>query len=328
MLDHLTHSFIVPAYDHYAETTVGLLESATHFNTTKDAANLQDLRTSLHEAYKAWQWVSFLEVGPAETQSLRFRTNTYPADTSSIITTARNFDGSNAPNFLLPSTFDQQGLPALDYLIHVFELSDFIAEPQLAQYTLTLVEELHNTAQLVAFEWNETATDFALDAGTSAASPTNKLANDFVFHVEKELRAGKVGIPAGVFSSVAFPGKVEAVYGGYSKTLFLESLKAHQMFFEGTAFDSLSVGPSFARYLDHLDIKDGTTLLSDRISEAFDTARAAAQPLFEDFKTQSATSPLQMLQLFDELQRIVVLMKVDMMQAMNIKVDYVDADGD
>ena len=37
---------------------------------------------------------------------------------------------------------------------------------------------------------------------------------------------------------------------------------------------------------------------------------------------------MRMLELYDELQRGVVLAKVDMMQAMNIKVDYVDADGD
>ena len=35
-----------------------------------------------------------------------------------------------------------------------------------------------------------------------------------------------------------------------------------------------------------------------------------------------------MLQTYDELQKNVVNMKVDMLQALNIRVDYVDADGD
>jgi hypothetical protein len=35
-----------------------------------------------------------------------------------------------------------------------------------------------------------------------------------------------------------------------------------------------------------------------------------------------------MLLTYDELQKNVVLMKVDMLQAMNVSVDYVDADGD
>jgi hypothetical protein len=31
---------------------------------------------------------------------------------------------------------------------------------------------------------------------------------------------------------------------------------------------------------------------------------------------------------YDELQKAVVLLKVDMLQALNVSVDYIDADGD
>ena len=40
------------------------------------------------------------------------------------------------------------------------------------------------------------------------------------------------------------------------------------------------------------------------------------------------TDNVKMLQAFDELQKLVVLLKVDMMQALSISVDYVDSDGD
>jgi hypothetical protein len=35
-----------------------------------------------------------------------------------------------------------------------------------------------------------------------------------------------------------------------------------------------------------------------------------------------------MLETYDELQRNVILMKVDMLQALSIDINYVDADGD
>ena len=35
-----------------------------------------------------------------------------------------------------------------------------------------------------------------------------------------------------------------------------------------------------------------------------------------------------MLSSYDELQKVVVLLKVDMLQAFDISTDYVDADGD
>ena len=36
----------------------------------------------------------------------------------------------------------------------------------------------------------------------------------------------------------------------------------------------------------------------------------------------------QMLKTYDELQKAVVLLKVDMLQAFSVNVDYVDGDGD
>ena len=35
-----------------------------------------------------------------------------------------------------------------------------------------------------------------------------------------------------------------------------------------------------------------------------------------------------MTKAYDELQKVVVLLKVSMLQAFNVNVDYVDADGD
>jgi hypothetical protein len=46
--------------------------------------------------------------------------------------------------------------------------------------------------------------------------------------------------------------------------------------------------------------------------------------LFEEVET----SNVNMLRTYDELQKNVILMKVDMFQALSIQVDFVDADGD
>ena len=67
------------------------------------------------------------------------------------------------------------------------------------------------------------------------------MANDFIFHYEKELRAGKVGIPAGIFSVNTLPQNVESVYHPeFSNELFQVSFNAHVNFFNGNSFDGLS----------------------------------------------------------------------------------------
>ena len=50
--------------------------------------------------------------------------------------------------------------------------------------------------------------------------------------------------------------------------------------------------------------------------------------LTNSFYQQVNTDNTQMTLTYDELQKVVILLKVDMLQAMNINVDYVDADGD
>jgi hypothetical protein len=52
------------------------------------------------------------------------------------------------------------------------------------------------------------------------------------------------------------------------------------------------------------------------------------ETLENSFATQIDTDNTAMTMAYDELQKAVVLLKVDMLQAFNVSVDYVDADGD
>ena len=50
--------------------------------------------------------------------------------------------------------------------------------------------------------------------------------------------------------------------------------------------------------------------------------------LDDDFYTQVEEDNAKMLATYDALQAVTVLMKTDMLSALNVSVDYVDADGD
>ena len=68
--------------------------------------------------------------------------------------------------------------------------------------------------------------------------------------------------------------------------------------------------------------------MSDLILAQFQSARTAISSLNADFEVQVNDNNTAMLQAYDELQKNVVLIKVDMLQAFDINVDFVDADGD
>ena len=68
--------------------------------------------------------------------------------------------------------------------------------------------------------------------------------------------------------------------------------------------------------------------LVNLINNQLDEARAKISILDDNYFDQINNDNTKMTQAYDALQKVVVLIKIDMLQAFNISVDYVDADGD
>lgn len=328
-------NIIVPALTHFSETTDQLHTSAQEFASNPTEQNLVKLRTSWENAYLAFQHVSMFEMG--EAMQLRFRDNLniYPSDTSNINENITE----GGYNLELPSQNSSQGFPALDYLLNGLGendaeiLASYTTDSNAENYRVyltDLTERADNLANQVLENWtNGYRDEFVSNSGNGANSSLDMMVNDYIYYYEKHLRAGKIGIPAGVFSGSPLSSHVEAYYSeGLSKALFNEALTASINFFNGTHFDAEVNGQSLDDYLDYLNtMKDGADLTM-LINDQFQTAQSRAENLDPDFAAQVETDNSLMLSTYDELQRNVVNMKVDMLQALSINVDYVDADGD
>lgn len=328
-------NIIIPAFSHFISTTEQLQNSAESFASEPDQQNLTDLRDDWADAYLAFQHVSMFEMG--EAMNLRFRDNLniYPTDTTEI---QNNISEGNY-NLELPSQNSSQGFPALDYLLYGLaqtdaELLTYYSSHENAEnhraYLVDLTQRIHSLASQVHNDWTSGFRDtFVNNSGNGANSSIDMMVNDYIYYYEKHLRAGKIGIPAGVFSGSTLSGHVEAYYSNdFSKALFNEALTASMHFFNGIHFEGNTNGISLDDYLDYLNtMKEGTDLTT-LINNQFEEAQAEADSLNQNFAHQVETDNDKMLATYDELQRNVVHLKVDMLQALNINVDYVDADGD
>ncbi len=335
LLVNWADNIIVPSYTAFTTETNNLVSATNSFTENPTVETLQQVRLTWIEASLAFQHVSMFEIGKAEALNYRNRINVYPTNTSEIdgLIADGNYD------FSLPSTIDAQGFPAMDYLINGLASSDeeivaFYTTNENAEnykaYLNTLAETISTLTETVLNDWNNGYRDtFVNNTSSSASGSVDKLANDYVFYYEKALRAGKVGIPAGVFSNEPLPEKVEAFYKeDISKQLALEALQATQDFFEGKKFGGTSKGESFKSYLAYLNtIKNGENL-GNLITAQFETSKSKLEGLNTNFSLQIENDNSKMLTAYNELQRNVILLKVDMLQAMDISVDYVDADGD
>lgn len=332
MLVNWADNIIIPAYDNYVGNLTDLTNAKNDFIANRTLSNLEALKIAWLEAYIAWQSVSMFEIGKAEELSLRDFTNVFPTSKTAI----EEHVNSGTYDLTLPSSRNQQGFPAIDYLLHgaaenqEMILERFETEENLRNYLNDLINRLAELSTSVLQDWEGGYRDeFVNNDGSTASSSVNKLVNDYMFYYERTLRAGKIGIPAGVFSNTPLSDRVEAFYRrDVSKTLFMASLNATIDFFNGQYYNGNGQGESLESYLDFLNsITDGSDL-SGLINDQFAKSKAKAENLGENFYTEVENNNAQMLQTYDELQANTILLKVDMFQALNIRVDYVDADGD
>lgn len=328
-------NIILPAYEQYVSSLEQLDVAATEFELTPTVENLEKLREAWLASYTDWQSVSMFEIGKAEEVTLRNFTNVFPVNIEDMEATI----SSGTYNLSSVNKQDEQGFPALDYLINGLAATDqeivtiFLlesAESNHGEYLTTMVDNLQALTNEVYNDWLNGYRDvFVENSGSDASSSINKVINDLLFYYERHLRAGKIGIPAGVFSGTPLSDRVEALYSrGDSKTLFNASLTALRDFFNGKHFGSSETGESLKSYLDFLNtIKDGEDL-SGIINDQFDGVQNTADLLNDDFEAQVNEDNIKMLNIYDQLQVNVVYMKVDMLQALDVRVDYIDADGD
>lgn len=319
MLAGWVDNVITPAYEDFENSLQGLEAAATTFIGDPTMERKIDLQEAFRLAYVRFQFLDPVLIGRAEEIRMREQLNTYPAAADLIESNALAGDA----NLELPSNTAAQGFPALDYLL--FGLSnDALTTGSNADayrsYLSALIARMQMLTNNFANYWTEAERQaFIENDGNSATASIDRTVNDFIFYYEKFLRAGKVGIPAGVFSDDPLADRAESLHGGFSRELFSAALAASQDFFENHGL---------ADYLDALNVERDGEKLSTQIVRQFAAARAKSATISVPFDEQVTADNVLMLELYNELQRNVILLKVDMLQALSINVDYVDADGD
>ncbi|MGH2666471.1 imelysin family protein [Flavobacterium sp.] len=347
MLTNWADNIIIPSFQNYQSKVNALSTATATFTTTPNDANLEALRTNWLEAYKAYQHVAIFEIGKAteDMYSLRMFSNTYPlqtgpnADTGDLSGVNENI-ASGTYSLTTISSADEQGFPALDYMLNGLGadntaiLGFYTTNGNASgykQYLTALTNRLKTISDAIVADWTANFRNTYISSnGSSVNSSTNVTVNTFVKVYEKDIRAGKVGIPAGIYSSgTTYSNKVEALYkNDVSKILLNEAIQASKDFFNGKHFNSAAEGQSLKSYLDYLNTVRSGQKLSLIINNQFGTINTSNNLLSDSFTQQIANDNSKMITAFNSMQQNVLYFKLDMMQALNISVDYVDSDGD
>lgn len=333
MLTFWADSIILPSMIGFENELNVFNEYVETFTANPNANNLALLRDQWLTTYKNWQYVEMFDLGIAEEIYFKNRMNIFPANVQRIESNISNqeFNLDESANFAA------QGFTALDYLLFGVEQEDDSiltkysdTSSNYGYYLIQVTAKMQELTVLVKAQWEGDYRDsFVQSTENTATSSINMMLNDFVYYYEKGYRANKFGIPAGVFSGGPLPNTIEAYHGEiYSKILSLEATNAIENFFNGVAYnDPETLGPSIKDYLDFVE-SGSAEKLSERINEKLQGGRIKINELNTSFIKQIEENNTLMLLTYDAIQSAVILFKVDMLQKLNVSVDYADADGD
>lgn len=330
-LINVADNILIPSHNQFKTYLIELQEASNQFTDETNDSNLKFLREKWIASYKSWQHIEMYDIGRAEEIYFKSKMNIYPVNIDRLennVSTG-SYDLNNANNF------SSQGFPALDYLLYGIGSSDseivdkFSSGSGYKTYLKDIILKMVANTNEVIDSWVSYRDVFVNSTENTATSSINKLTNDFIYYYEKGFRANKIGIPAGVFSNDVLPDRVEAYYSKiYSKDLALEAMTAIDNFFQGKYFNSDETGDSLKTYLNFLDVIKNESNLSTLITEKFSSAKTSIESLDDNFALQLEQDYVKVLGTYDAVQLGVVLLKVDMLQALSINVDYADADGD
>jgi hypothetical protein len=333
MLTNWADNIIIPSITSFKNSLIKLQEVANIFVGDPTSDNLLSLKEIWFSSYLKWQYVEMFDIGIAEEIYFKNRMNLYPVN----IQRTENNISNKSYDLNKSSNFTSQGFSALDYLLFgIEENTDKIITKYLdnslnyGTYLNDVIFQMIELTNLVQTQWEGSYREkFIESIDNTATSSINLIINDFIFYYEKGYRAYKFGIPAGIWSGDPLPDRIEAYYGeNYSKLLALEAGIAVDQFFNGKSYDDPTIiGLSLKQYLDYVE-SDVDDKLSDRINDQLNTATDKISSLNTNFKTQIQEDNNQMLATYDAIQKTVVMLKVELLQKLNISIDYVDADGD
>ena len=354
LLNTWVNNIIIPSFQDFNIKLADLKTSQQSFDANPSISGLQDLREKTVAAQKIWQHVAVFEFRKAEELNYRLFMNSFPVDFETSAdnsledddTIETNLQSGKEVNLLLTIRADEQGFPALDYLLNgaadtdvsILTLFTTQQENQEKSNYLTYLEKVVDrmislTNDVQAF-WIEEGASIIADRGNSRGSSLNQMINDYIVYVERAFREAKIATPSGKRNGVANATAVEAFYSSEnSKAFYLEAFKAVQNVYFGNSYADGTPGVGIDDYLIELNaIPTGSDiLLNDMIVSQFTAITEQNTNLEDNFVTQinSGQAGINvLLKTFDEIQEYVLLLKVNTLSATNIAVDTVDSDGD
>ncbi|WP_183560444.1 imelysin family protein [Mucilaginibacter sp. SP1R1] len=319
MLVNYADNLIIPAYT-TLQQQLGQLETAVNtFISSPTAANQQGLKPIFKNAYLQFEHVSVDQLGPAEKVLFTNFFNTFPTDNAVI-------DGNisrGTYDLTLNSSINQQGFPALDYVLFGSNALQNLNGNRAAntkKYILDVLAHMKALNTDVLDKWkNSYRAEFTGNTKSDAGSPIAFMINQFAFEMD-QLKGPRIGWPYGKQSGgVQYPQNTEGYSAGISVALAVENLTSLKSMFNGNGS-----GKGMSDYLVALNKQQ----LSTDVIKQFDVTINSLKTIPDPLSTALINNKAQIDAAYREVQILLTLIKTDVASATGVRITYQDTDGD
>ena len=329
LLSSYANELIIPAFQAFNNDANALSQATTLLESNTTEANLAEAQQALLQAYTSFQATLPFMFGPAITPEFKLsdRINTFPVNAELIELNIDNHKTNASENFTTSI-----GLAAAEYLLFGNKKDSFSQNQILEglQNNSNRISYLKNVSAYISLlagnvlsEWQQSYADkFVANTGTSEGSSLSLFVNEVNFSFET-LRNFKLKIPVGLFNGgVPQPEKSE----GYNANAGLELLRQH-----ATSFRAVFNGKSekgLKAYTNCLDPGMNSTLLGDEIDSRLGAVESKIIALQGSLPDNLENNQQTIIDLVDEMQQIIPLLKREMVNYIGVRIVYTDNDGD
>lgn len=322
MLIQYSDSLIIPAYTQFQNQTRLLKTDIEALAQNPTSGTLTQAKQNFQQTYILWQSCEGFEIGPADDKQAHFNLNYFPTDTATIKTNI-----NNSVTNVSSSLTNTKGLPAIEYLLYHPQILTLLTGSQAdahKNYLRALINEVVSISEYVVSNWSNYRNSFINATGTDVGSGLSLMVNALAYQLDLTKRH-RVGVPAGYNgntpTNIIQLSKAEAPYSNQSIILLKTNLEQLKTTFKG------GNGLGLDNYLDHINAKVDGQNLSTIILAQMDVCLSITQQM-TDLKATLQNNPALVDNLFLELKKLLIYLKVDVPSYAGVAINYADGDSD
>ena len=323
LLTELVRNSIIPAHEVFAASCETLQAAAAQFAAAPTESSLADLQASWWATAENWAGLEHLRF--PYTQKVTSQIKSWPVNAQVI---EQFVTGDNTPideAFVQSVGTTAKGLAAIEYKLFVpgatpeAMVERLTGSPRRLALLLALTADLAQQCTALHALWGAAAEDplQTLAQSDDPLATFNLLANGLLMAVDEMAHKGLQYPLLGSFSE-PIPEAVEARYARHSLPLLISNTRGAQQTFNA----------SFASYLDFLHNQAETESLAGRINQQFDQTIRMLEAVPTDLYTAVSDEPAAVGLAYAEMERLLVLLRVDMVNQMGLTITYSENDLD